>query len=181
MELMAQASSGVLTAELEALREAPMRDHLYRLAEKDPEPLRMYASYLMQTYRAHRSVFYLPPSDELQTLLERLMATNPSNQRVYKLHLAELAWDRSDDAAFRNYSESAFDPDTAKWGPLGFSADPIAPRIVLARMIENLWRAGKFQEAWALGQEAKRNRYTGSYPPLDMACRKAEAYATAAR
>ncbi|MBI2948430.1 MAG: fused MFS/spermidine synthase [Verrucomicrobia bacterium] len=181
MELMAQASEAVPTAELEALRTAPLSAHLFRLAETDPEPLRMYASYLMQTYRAHRSAFYLPPSEELQALLQRLIETNPSNQRVYKLHQAELAWDRGDDAAFAKLSESAFDPDTTKWGPIGFSADPRAPRIVLGRMVENLWRIGKFNEAWQLGQDAKRNRYTGTYPLLDMVCRKAEAYSMATR
>jgi len=183
MEMMAQASEAVLTAELEALRVAPMRDRLLRRAEaeNDPEPLRMYASYLMQTYRAHRSVFHLPPSEELKALLERLIETNPANQRVYKLHLAELAWDAGDDATFARLSEIAFDPDTAKWGPVGFSIDPQAPRIVLARMVENLWRIGKFHEAWLLCQEAKQNRYTGTYPLLDMVCRKAEAYSAAMR
>ncbi|MBI4660320.1 MAG: fused MFS/spermidine synthase [Verrucomicrobia bacterium] len=177
MELMAQASDQILTAELEALRVAPMRDHLLKHAESDPEPLRMYASYLLQTYRAHRSVFHLPPSDDLQVLLQRLIETDPKNQRVYKLHLAELAWDRNDEAACFSLGQSAFDPDITKGGRISFSADPKAPRIVLSRMAESLWRAGKFAEAWTLCQEAKNNRYLGSYPLLDMTCRKVEAYA----
>jgi spermidine synthase len=181
MEMMAQASDAVLTAELEALRVAPMREQLLRLVENDSEPLRMYASYLMQTYRAHRSTFHKPPSEELKALLERLLQTNPVNQRVYKLHLAELAWDSGDDAEFSRLSESAFDPDTAKWGPISFAIDPKAPRIVLSRMVENLWRAGRFHEAWQLCQDAKQNRYLGTYPWLDMVCRKAKAYSAATR
>lgn len=177
IELMAQASDQVLTAELEALRLEPMRTHLIQYAEKDPEPLRMFESYLIQMYRAHRSVFYLPPADELQSVLQRLIETNPANQRVYKLHLAELAWDRGDELTCSQLSRSGFDADTTKEGRISFSIDPRAPRIVLARNVESLWRAGKFQEAWLLCQDARQNNYTGSYPLLDMTCRKVEAYA----
>jgi spermidine synthase len=181
MELMAQASDQILTAELEALRLASSRDFLVQHAEKDPEPLRMYASYLMQTHRAHRSVFYLPPSDDLQKILQRLIETNPANRRVYQLHLAELAWDRGDDAACIQLAQSALDPNIAKGGRINFSIDPSAPRQVLHRMTESLWRAGKLREAWNLCQDAERNNYLGSYPLLDMNCRKIETYVSSIR
>lgn len=174
MEMMAQASEMVLTAELEALRLAPMADFLYEQAEKDPEPLRMYCSYLMQMYRAHRSVFYAPPSDHLEAMLHRLIETNPARQRIYNLHLAEIASDHGNDTEMFRLANLAFDPDIEKGGRIDFSLDRKAPRIVLARMIETLWRAGKGPEAWNLCQDAKRNKYTGSDDLLDMVVRKVE-------
>lgn len=181
IELMAQASDQILTAELEALRLASARDFLFSHAGKDPEPLRMYASYLIQTYRAHRSVFNLPPSDDLEELLERLIETNPANRRVYELNLAEFAWDRSDDSAFFQLAQNGLDPDIAKGGRINFSIDPKAPRYVLYRMAESLWRKGQLKEAWTLCQDAAKNNYTGSYPLLDMTCRKIETYVSSLR
>ncbi|MEK7676832.1 MAG: fused MFS/spermidine synthase [Verrucomicrobiota bacterium] len=180
MELMTQTSDLVLTAEVEALRLAPMAEVLFAKAEKDPEPLRKYESHLMQMYRSQRSIFFLPPSDRLQRVLERLIQTNPSNRRVYMLHQAELAWDRGEDAVCFQLAESALDPDVARGGPVTFSIDPKAPRVVLARMAETLWRSGKLQEARRLCQDAQANRYTGRHPVLDLTCRKIEAYATSA-
>lgn len=177
VELMAKATDQVPTAEIEALRLAPMADLLMKHAEKDPEPLRLYASYEMQMHRARRSAFYAPPTDRLETLLNRLIETNPGNQRVYKLHLAELAWDRGDDKRCFELATSAFDPDVQKGGHISFAVDPKAPRLVLARMIDSLWRAGNVVEAWKLCQQAKENRYTGSDAFLDMMVRKIEAIA----
>ena len=177
MEMMAQVKGATLNAELEALRLAPMRDHLFELATTDSEPLRMYTAYLMQTYRAQRTVFDLPPTDELETLIKRLLETNPQNQRVYKLHLAELAWDRGDDTLCFELGQSAFNPDITHGGRISFALDQTAPRIVLTQMAESLWRAGSYSQALYVCQTAEENRYTGSYAPLDMVYRKAEAAA----
>lgn len=180
MELMTQASDLVLTAEVEALRLAPMAEVLLAKAEKDPEPLRKYESHLMQMYRSQRSVFFLPPNERLQRALERLIQTNPSNRRVYTLHQAELAWDRGEDGVCFRLAESALDPDVARGGQGTFSIDPQAPRVVLARLAETLWRSGRLKEAWRLCQDAKTNHYAGRHPVLDLTCRKIEAYATTA-
>ncbi|MCF7762684.1 MAG: fused MFS/spermidine synthase [Verrucomicrobia bacterium] len=180
MEMMAQVTAPPLNAELEALRLAPLRDVLVERAATDPEPLRMYTSYLMQTYRYHRSVFNQPPTDELKTLLERLLETNPRNQRIYKLHLAEIAWDLGDDNRCFELAQSALDPNIALGGRISFALDQSAPRIVLARMAESLWHAGTVAQAWAVCESAIENRYTGSYPLLDLTCRKIEAAVLAA-
>ncbi|MBM3831719.1 MAG: methyltransferase [Verrucomicrobia bacterium] len=181
IELMAEASDQILTAELEALRLAPRQDMLMKHAEKDPEPLRMYASYLIQTYRSQRSVFYRPPSEELEKVLQRLLETNPANRRVYQLHLAELAWDRGDDQACFEFGQKGLDPDIERGGRISFSIDHRAPRYVLYRMIESFWRTGKLLDAARLCQDATQGRYTGTYPLLDMTCRKIEGYVTSLR
>lgn len=177
MEMMAQASDRVSTSELEALRNAPLAEFLYQHAERDPEPLRMYASYVMQTYRAHRSVFYVPPSDRLEWLLERLIGTNPANQRAYRLQLAEIAWDHGDDRRCFELAGAALDPDVSKGGQISFAIDPKVPRTVLARMIETFLRSGKLNEAVSLTQQAIQGRYTGRDDMLDLAVRKVQTFA----
>jgi hypothetical protein len=179
MELMAQASQGVNAAEVEALRLGPMTDSLLKLAEKDAEPLRQYESYLMESYRAHRSVFNQPPAELLETVLERLLQTDPANQRVYKCHQGEVAWDQGDDAKCASLTDSALSPDRRTGGPVNFAIDPGAPQIVILRKIEILWRGGKLADAWTLCQDAKREGFIGSNPMLDLVFRKVEAYAAA--
>jgi predicted membrane-bound spermidine synthase len=174
IELTAQTPYQATIAELEMLRLAPTADALLKLAEKDAEPLRQYEAYLMQTYRGHRSVFNQPPSDLLENVLRRLLQTNPANQRVYKCHLAEIAWDRGDDDACAELANSAMDPSIAKGGPGNFSIDPKAPQLVLFRRMDTLWRSGKFEEARALSQVTKRLGLFGNNPVLDMMCRKVD-------
>lgn len=175
MELMAQVPGSVLAAELEALRLAPMSEYLMQLAEKDPEPLRQYEGYLMQTYRAHRSVFNQPPIEVVQRVLQRLLQTNPANQRVYKCHLAELAWDRGEDATCTELANSALDPNLAVGGPANFSIDPKAPQIVLLHKMDILCRSGKLAEAFTLSQNARREGLIVTDPSLDLMCRKLDA------
>ena len=55
--------------------------------------------------------------------------------------------------------QAAFDPDTARSGPIQFALDPAAPEIVLARMIESLLRAGKLDQAWELSEQARAGGY----------------------
>jgi hypothetical protein len=140
----------------------------------------------MQTYRTYRSVFYVPPSVELKAALERLVETDRPNQRVYKLRLAEIAWDHGDDAACFEFGRAAFSPDTTAFGPIKFDLDPRAPYRVLNRMIETLWRAGKVPEAWGLCQDAKKNGYIGKKegfrdPSLEVTYRRIETFVNQGR
>ncbi len=178
MQLMAQACDNVIPAEVEALRLAPMSDFLMRVADKDPEPLRQYESYLMRTYRAHRSAFNKPPAELVEQAARRLIETNPDNKRVYNCHLAEIAWDRGDDARFGELSKSALGPNSPARGPFTFSADPTAPRVVLCHMIEALCREGKMAEAWDLSQNARRLGRAEGFdddPGFDLLYRKVQA------
>jgi hypothetical protein len=133
----------------------------------------------MESYRAHRSVFNQPPAELLETVLERLLQTDPANQRVYKCHQGEVAWDQGDDAKCASLTDSALSPDRRTGGPVNFAIDPGAPQIVILRKIEILWRGGKLADAWTLCQDAKREGFIGSNPMLDLVFRKVEAYAAA--
>jgi spermidine synthase len=179
IELSAKLADPRPIAELEALQMGAIGDLMFKNAEQEPELLQLYAKFLMQTYRAHRSVFFTPPTAELEAALKRLIEADKKNQRIHKLRLAELAWDRGDDAACLQLGQSAFDPDTTAGGTINFELDPKAPARVLTLMVESLWRAGKANEAWELCQDAKKNGYAGKKtkhrdPLLEMTCRKVE-------
>jgi hypothetical protein len=158
-----------------------MKDQIFKQAEKDPELLQLYARFLLQTYRTQRSAFYTPPSGELETALRRLLETDKPHQRVHMLRLAELAWDRGDDAACLSWGARALDPDPGTSGPINFDQDPTAPALTLGRMVESLWRAGKCQDAWDLCRQARQNGFAGKQakhpdPLFELSYRKVEAF-----
>jgi len=179
LELSAKATERGTPDELEASRLAARRDAIFQQAEKDPELLRFYAQFLLQTYRTERSAFYLPPTTELVSVLNRLLETDPNNQRIHKLRLAELAWDRGDDDGFLQFAQSGFNPDLKSGGRINFDIDPRLPPRVLARMIEIFLRREDPVEAWNLCQQAKAKQYIGVAggsrdPILEMTYRKVE-------
>jgi hypothetical protein len=184
IDLWAKSSEGIATAEARALRLAPLLPAMMREAAANSESLRLYAADLMATYRAQRSIFYLPPTTNLEAALERLLEVDPAHQRVAKLHLAEVAWDRGDDQRCLQLGQSALDPDSVRSGPIDFTVDPEAPRAVLYRMTESFFRAGDLAKAWAICQKAKASGYLENaesmYPLLQAAYRRIEAYTSQA-
>jgi len=181
LDLSAKLDAPLPAAELQAHYMAAKKTSIFQQAEKDPELLQLYARFLLQVYRTERSALYLPPAGELAAALQRLVETDKPNQRVHMLRLAELAWDRGDDAACLSWGARALDPDTGKSGPLGFDHDPKAPARILGLMVESLWRAGKAQAAWDLCQQARKNSFVGKQaknpdPFLEVSYRKVEAF-----
>jgi hypothetical protein len=179
LDLWVASSEQIHTAELRVLRLAPQLEGMLQEAAADPLPLRVYAVDLMANYRSQRSIFYLPPAIELDTVLERLLETDPAHQRIYRLYQAELAWDRGQDVRCLELGQIAFDPDVAKGGPVDFSLDLYAPCAVLYRMIESLWRSGRVPHAWALCQQAAAGGYVANsgsvFPLLHVSYRRVEA------
>ena len=180
LERSAKAPDRGTPDELEAARMAVKRDEIFQDSAKDPEMLRLYARFLIQSYWAQQSAFYLPPTRELESALQRLIETDPGNQRIYKLRLAGLAWDRQDDDACLRLAQSGFDPDVKSGGPIDFSLDPRAAPRTLARMIDIFLRRGDAGKAWKLCQQARNKGYIGTTlasndPILEMTYRKVEA------
>jgi predicted membrane-bound spermidine synthase len=180
IELSAKAQERETALEFQAVRLAMKRDVIFQDAAKDPELLRHYARLLAQTYVSQRSVFYLPSATELESALQRLIETDKPNQRIYKLRLAGLAWDRKDDEACLRMAQSGFDRDLKSGGPINFDLDPQAPTRILARMMDIYLRRGNVGEAWKLCQQARSWGYIGtagpsSDPLLEMTYRKVEA------
>lgn len=165
----------------EEARLLPRHAEILAAAESDPGLLHFYELTLMQAYRFKRSILYTPAAKELREVLNLLAERNTPQRRLFHLHRAELAWDRGDNAACLEIGTAALTPES-NLGPVNFSADPQAPRIVLAALIQAHLKAGNASMAYATAQKAKLGGYTKedsqNYAPLNLACRKAEAIFT---
>ncbi len=179
IDLWPASSDRSNAAELRVLRLHPFLDGFMTNAAVNPDPLLHYALDLMETYRAQRSVFHVPPTHELEPALHRLLECDPPRKRLYRLYLAELAWDKGRDAECLELGRAALDPDVAKAGPIDFTLDSQAASAVLYRMTESLWRAGRVAEAWALCQQAAATGFLqqsqATFPLLGVTYRRIEA------
>jgi predicted membrane-bound spermidine synthase len=180
--LLARAAEPEGAKELEAQRLTHWRTNTVAPDTVDPALLRLQATLLLETYRHQRSSFYRPPVSVLERVLEELVDLDPAQRRVYRLWLAEMAWDRQDDPTCFRLAQMALDPDVALYGPAQFDLDRQAPARLLGRMIETLWRTRRLSEAWNLCQTARQNGYIGqvnspSDPVTEMIARKIEALA----
>jgi spermidine synthase len=158
LELTARLDYLTAPAELDALRLGPRRERILERAGQEPQLLRHYGLALMKSYRELRSLFYLPPAAELQAVLRRLIEADPDNQRVYQLCLAELAYDRGDDAGCVELGWQGLAHDLPR-GAARFELDIGAPVRVAARMADALWRQGKRQAAADLCEATVRGRH----------------------
>jgi spermidine synthase len=179
LELIGRLTLAQAPALLEERRLLARHEGLLEEARSDIGTLFFYERALMNAYRAKRSVFYVPDTQRLQEALGLLLQRDATNQRLFNLHMAELAWDRGDDASFSRYAGVAFELDASKGGPIQFSLDEEAPRIVLHHMIEASLRSGNVTRAEALCAQAAADHYlvrgAHFYPPLELVCRKVRA------
>ena len=154
------------------------RGAIIDLSSSNPDSLRRYAKYLLQHYWKLQSAFHLPNADEVELVLEQLILLDSSFQRVYRMHMAELAWDRVDDEHFLELAERSFDPD-AKRGTVNYDFDELAPYRTLALWIETYWRRGNIIEAWKVCRQAGAGNYleenaVRQLPALNLAFRKTQ-------
>lgn len=181
LELSAKANDHGLPEALEAQRLGARLALIEKSAAERSELLRYYAHFLTQAYLHDRSVFYRPPAQELEAALNQLVQIDPENQRVYRLHLAVLAWDRKDDDACLDLVRKSLNPDTNAFGRVHFTLDRLAPHRMLAKTIESQWWAGNYAEAWDLCKQMKTLGYldpetTQAVPMLGVIYRKVEAF-----
>lgn len=145
-------------------------------ATEAPDLLRKYCKYLFQNYRSKRSAVHLPDATEVEDILTQLIELDPPFQRVYRMHLAEIAWDRGDEDRFFELATLAFAPEF-DLGPPNYEFDSLAPYRTLGLMIETYWRRGNIPEAWEVCKQAIAGKYLGDdallrLPSLDLAFRK---------
>lgn len=179
-EFSAKLDYPLPVAEVEASRMRRVLPAMLTNAVADPDPLRMYSRHLMNGYRQLRSAFHRPPTEELVTVLERLVEADPVHRQSHQLRLAELAWDAGDDDRFFRLAADAFlrrddRPMTGR-----FDLDYQAPARILFLIIETLWRGGRYQDAQLWCQAAVEggylNRGGGDFvSKLAMVIRKVEA------
>ena len=97
--------------------------------------LRELALALLEVHRVRRSAFYLPDSSELEAVLRELIPGDPELRRLHRAHLAEVLWDRGDDAEFQPLASLVFAPVSDADGPINFVSDPRAPAMIILRSL----------------------------------------------
>jgi len=135
------------------------RDLMFAKADTEPEPLRMYSRYLQNSYRQARSVFYQPPTEELQAVLEHLVEKDPVHHHSHQLRLAELAWDLGDEQRFIELTTKTLLHTGAAGATGRFDFDFSAPGRVLFLLIETLWRKGQVADAQWWCDAARQGGY----------------------
>jgi hypothetical protein len=123
--------------------------------------MRSQAAALMTQHRARRSAHYLPSSEELEKTLRRLIDDDLALRRVHRARLAEVLWDRGDDVQFLAMALKAFANESDGNGPYDFSADPRAPRLVIARMLLVLAQKEDWKTTLQLIKEAVEKGFAG--------------------
>lgn len=109
--------------------------------------LRQLADLLLLRHRTQRSAFHVPDTLRLEVFLGALANLDPQRQRVHRMRLAEVSWDRGNDARARKLFEEALDPDEARFGPFDLSLDPACPEGMMARLIDADLRSGDLKGA----------------------------------
>jgi hypothetical protein len=168
MELSSRLPPRESNVDSEIQRLSAMRDTLWASAASDPKPLSLYRSLLWKSYIDRSSAFCVPPSGELQAVLGRLLETDSTNQRIYKLELARLAWDRGQDVDCIRLALNALD-GTAQ-GNVNFDLDADLVPEMISRLAELARREGGTQQALNLCKLAFDAGYVN--PRLEMVQRK---------
>lgn len=148
-------------------------------ADTEPplELVKQAAYHSLQAYRDQRTFIYQEDTQFLEAMLDHLIKKEPNNQRVYRMNLAELAWDQGEIEHFLKLSAEAFDPETETFGPVDYSAEPLAPYRTLALMAEYWWGNGQLEKAKDVCIQALQAKYIGpdaifSHPDLEQTVRK---------
>jgi predicted membrane-bound spermidine synthase len=108
----------------------------------DPTVLRQYGDMLLLRHRTQRSAFHVPDSTRLEQILGALIGLDPENQRVHRLRLADVLWDRGQDARARRLFDEALSPEENRYGLPQFTKDPGVLRSMAARLLDAELRSG---------------------------------------
>ena len=152
----------------------------------DLRMLRQYADLMVVRHRTQRSAFHVPRSERLEQVLGALVRLDADNQRVHRLRLAEVLWDRGQDDRARRLFTEALDPKESVFGPLDFRKDPgVVPHMV-ARLLDAELRAKRLDKAMefvGIGRrlEALMPEFRVVDPYLAMLIRRTEVTVEASR
>ena len=123
--------------------------------------MREQAAALMDRHRTRRSAYYLPPTEDLEGVLNDLIEHDPGQRRAHRARLAEVLWDRGDEAQFLALALRVFSTASPDDGPYSFDLDPRAPRQVIARMLQLFEQRGDLATAVQLVKEAAQRGFLG--------------------
>ncbi len=114
---------------------------------RDLNLMRQLVDLLLLRHRTQRSAFYVPDSARLEVFLGALAGLDPERQRIHRMRLAEVSWDRGNDTRARVLFEEALNPDESRFGPMDFSEDTASPGSMMARLIDADLRTGDLKSA----------------------------------
>lgn len=148
--------------------------------------LKQYGDLLLLRYRTQRSAFHVPDSARLEQILRALADLDPQNQRVYRMRLAEVLWDRGYDDRARAMFDAALDPDESRFGPVQFEMDASVVPAVMGRLIDTELRAGNLPKAYQMVRQFEAQGYlkpeqAGGDEHLHVLARRVIATAQSAR
>jgi predicted membrane-bound spermidine synthase len=121
--------------------------------------LRQYADMLLLKYRTQRSAFHIPDSGDLQQMLRVLTSLDAENQRVHRMRLAEVLWERGQEPAARTLFDEALNPDEARYGPVQFDMDSTVVPAMMSRLLEAELRDGNMPKAFQLVRDFENQGY----------------------
>jgi len=130
-------------------------------AQKNVAIMREQAAAMMDRLRVRRSAYYLPPTEELESLLKELIELDRGQRRAHRARLAEVLWDRGDEAQFLAVALKVFATQSEEDGPYRFDLDQRAPRIVIAHMLQLFEQRGDSNTAKQLVKEAVEKGFLG--------------------
>lgn len=123
--------------------------------------LREQAAALMDRHRTRRSAYYLPPTEDLERVLKTLIELDKGQRRAHRARLAEVLWDRGDEAQFLALALKVFSTQSEDDGPYRFDLDQRAPRQVIARMLQLFEQRGDSKTAVQVVKEAAQKGFLG--------------------
>lgn len=119
------------------------------------------ASALMDRHRTRRTAYFLPPTEDLEAVLRELIEADSGNRRAHRARLAEVLWDRGEEAEFLSQAIRTFSTQPPDDGPYNFDLDPTAPRTVIAYMLRLFEQRGDYRSAARVVKEAVQRRFAG--------------------
>lgn len=158
LQLLSELAAGDIATDAEYERIARQPGFVDALTRHDPGLLRQLSGLTVLAHRAKTSAFHLPPAGNSEEILRSAIQYDPENQRVHRLHLAELMWNRGKDDEFIKLITAAMDPDPAK-GPTNQPSYWAPARIALARVLDLYTRQGDLQRALPWAQVALDQGY----------------------
>lgn len=158
LQLLSELAAGDIATDAEYDRLARLPGFTEAVVRHDPGLLRQLSGLTILAQRAKTSAFHLPAMGNSEEILRSAIQYDSENQRVHRLHLAELMWNRGKDEEFVNLITAALDPDLAK-GPTNQPSFWAPARIALARVIDLYTRTGDLRHAMTWAQVAVEQGY----------------------
>jgi predicted membrane-bound spermidine synthase len=184
LKLLSLLSDEAPGLDAEAMRLANRAEFRGEAALSSVETIRGYVGALLVGWRIQRSAWHVPSPVPLEPLLRQLIEKDAGNERVHRLHLAEVLWDLGRDDEFLVEARKVFALENGRPGEARFALDPRAPGRVLGLMLDLFQRRGDVAMTRQIVRESMQQRFLGPEaidrdPVLEWRARRVVAEAAA--